>query len=80
MAIGKNLRVATHFYKKPCLSVITWSKKTSKKVIPTASTLEKKKIFSYYFSRFISRFFSDRANAVVYFVVYFGLSKSSSHF
>ena len=43
MAIGKNLRVATHFYKKPCLSVITWSKKTSKKVIPTASTLEKKK-------------------------------------
>ena len=42
MAIEKNLRVATNFYKKHCLPVVTWNKNNlSKQVEPITNTPEK---------------------------------------
>ena len=41
MAVGKNLRVATDFYKKICLLVIAWNKKhLSKQILSITYTLE----------------------------------------
>ena len=43
MEVGKALRVVMNFFKKQCLSVITWKKKhSSKQAVSITCTMEKK--------------------------------------
>ena len=61
MAVEKNLRVATNFYKKLCIPVITRNEKhLSKQVAALIHTLGKFFFWSCYFQRVVSCFFSDR--------------------
>ena len=45
MAVEKNLKVTTNFYKKQCLPVITWNKNHSSKKAASMTYILERKLF-----------------------------------
>ena len=78
MAIEKNLRVATNFYKKHCLPVVTWNKNNlSKQIVPITYQLEKR-FFAVAMLLKVCESFLFREQKKL--AVYFGLYESSLDF